>query len=154
MTFKRISVCISGGMDPIHIGHIHYIQEAAKLGDELTVILNSDRFLMNKKGYVFMDFSERKELLESIKGVDRVFQCIDLDDTVCKSLAVLRPDIFCKGGADRGPGQVPEEGVCKEIGIKLLYGVGGVDKPQSSSWLVERAARHFVNDIKLRRGSR
>ena len=150
---KKIHVAISGGFDPLHPGHVRYIQEAAKLGNKLTVILNSDDFLIKKKGYVFMEFNERVEMLMSIKGVDEVFKCIDLDQSVCKTLQVIRPDIFAKGG-DRNLSNIPEAKVCKELGIKMVFGVGGSDKPQSSSWLVEKAARHFVKDIKLRRGAR
>lgn len=137
-------MCISGGFDGLHIGHIRYIRESANLGTKLTVILNTDDFLFKKKGYVFMDFDERKEILESIVGVDEVFKCIDLDNTVCKTLQVIRPDIFCKGG-DRVAGNIPEYKICKELGIKMIFGVGGSDKPQSSSWLVEAAARKIYN---------
>lgn len=141
---KEVHVCISGGMDPLTIGHVRYIQEAAKLGTYLTVILNSDDFLIKKKGYVFMDYNEREEILKSIKGVDVVFKCIDLDNSVCKTLQVIRPDIFAKGG-DRTPGNIPEYKVCKENNIKIEFGIGGSDKPQSSSWLVEKAARRLFN---------
>lgn len=132
---NRKRVCISGGFDPIHVGHIRYIREAAKLGEHLIVILNSDRFLMEKKGYVFMPFDERKEILLNIKGITDVFPCVDLDNTVCKTLQIVRPNIFAKGG-DRVKGNVPEEAVCRECKIRIKYGVGGYDKPQSSSWLV------------------
>jgi D-beta-D-heptose 7-phosphate kinase/D-beta-D-heptose 1-phosphate adenosyltransferase len=137
-------VAISGGFDPLTIGHVRYIQEAAKLGTKLTVILNSDDFLFRKKGYVFMEYNERKEILEAIKGVDEVFKCIDLDDTVRKTLLVLHPDIFAKGG-DRIPSNIPEYKMCTDMGIKMIFGVGGSDKPQSSSWLVEKAAVKLFN---------
>ena len=141
---KPVSVCISGGFDPITVGHIKYIQGAAKLGTNLTIILNSDDFLIKKKGYVFMDYNEREEILRSIKGVNDVFKCIDLDNSVCKTLQVIRPDIFAKGG-DRIPSNIPEYKICKDNGIKMEFGVGGSDKPQSSSWLVEKAARRLFN---------
>jgi D-beta-D-heptose 7-phosphate kinase/D-beta-D-heptose 1-phosphate adenosyltransferase len=150
---SKIHVAISGGFDPLHCGHVRYIQDSARLGGRLTVILNSDDFLIKKKGYVFMDYEERKEMLLSIRGVDEVFKCIDLDSSVCKTLTVLMPDIFAKGG-DRVLQNIPEAKICKELGIKMVFGVGGSDKPSSSSWLVEKAARHFVKNIELRRGSR
>ena len=134
-----VTVAVSGGFDPIHVGHIRYFKEAKKLGDKLVVILNSDQFLKNKKGYIFMPFEERKELLESIKYVDEVVRCIDKDQTVCQTLRKLKPDIFAKGG-DRNLKNIPEKEVCEELGIKMLFGVGG-GKVQSSSWLVDNSIK-------------
>ena len=139
MTKKQITVAISGGFDPPHVGHYRLFKAAKKLGDKLVVILNSDRFLMKKKGYVFMPFKERKEVLESCRWIDAVVRCIDADQTVCRTLAKLRPDIFANGG-DRGKGNVPEADVCKKYGVKMVYGVGG-GKTQSSSWLVAKVRR-------------
>ena len=139
MTKKSITVAISGGFDPPHVGHYRLFKAAKKLGDKLVVILNSDRFLMKKKGYVFMPFKERKEVLESCRWIDKVVRCIDKDQTVCRTLAKLRPDIFANGG-DRGKGNVPEADVCKKYGVKMVYNVGG-GKTQSSSWLVARVRR-------------
>uniref|UniRef100_A0A7C3SR27 Cytidyltransferase n=1 Tax=Dictyoglomus turgidum TaxID=513050 RepID=A0A7C3SR27_9BACT len=133
---RKIIVAVSGGFDPVHVGHIRYFKEAKKLGDKLIVILNSDRFLMKKKGYVFMPFKERKEILESIKWVDKVIPAIDKDQTVCKTLAKLKPDIFAKGG-DRTLENIPEKEVCEKLGIKMVFGVGG-GKIQSSSWLLNK----------------
>ncbi|MEK7122264.1 MAG: adenylyltransferase/cytidyltransferase family protein, partial [Patescibacteria group bacterium] len=69
---KKTVVAVSGGFDPIHIGHVRMIQEARALGDELVVIINNDNWLRTKKGYVFMPQEQRKEIIEHIKGVDRV----------------------------------------------------------------------------------
>ncbi len=141
---KPIIVAVSGGFDPIHIGHIRMFQEAKKLGDELVVILNNDHWLRNKKGFAFMPETERKEIIESIRGVDRVIltdhQPGD-ERSVCRTLRVLKPDIFANGG-DRKPygNPPPEVGVCEELGIKMVYDVGAGGKVQSSSWLISRAA--------------
>lgn len=148
--FKHTIVAISGGFDPVHIGHIRYIQAAARLGKELVVILNTDDFLMHKKGYVFMPFGDRKEILRSIKCVSAVYDCIDTDDSVCKTLAIIKPDIFAKGG-DRRLSNIPEVGTCQKYNIKLVFGVGGSDKPQSSSWLVERIIEKCRRDKNFRR---
>lgn len=134
---RKIVVAVSGGWDPLHVGHVRLFKEAKKLGDKLIVILNSDRFLMKKKGYVFMPHKERKEIIKSIKYVDKVVDCIDKDQTVCKTLVKLKPDIFANGG-DRTSGNIPEEDICERLGIKMVFNVGK-GKIQSSSWLVNKA---------------
>jgi len=135
-TTKIVSiVAVSGGFDPIHIGHIRMIQEATKIG-HVIVILNSDDFLRRKKGYVFMSFEERKEIMESIKGVEQVYKCIDKDDTVIETLRWLKPDYFVNGG-DVVEENNKEKDVCEDIGCKLIYGVGG-EKIQSSSVLISK----------------
>lgn len=128
-------VCVSGGFSPIHIGHIRYFKDAKKLGDKLIVILNTDEFLKTKRGVVFIPYQERKEIIESIKYVDKVVRCIDKDQSVCKTLKSLKPDIFAKGG-DRTLGNIPERAICEELGIEMVFGVGG-GKIQSSSWLLK-----------------
>lgn len=133
---KVKTVAVSGGFDPIHIGHIRMFKEARKLGDKLIVILNSDKFLKEKKGFVFMPFKERKEIIESIRYVDEVTPCFDKDNTVCNTLSSLKPDVFANGG-DRKEGNVPEKPVCDKYNIEMVYNVGG-GKIQSSSWLTDR----------------
>ena len=132
----RKRVALSGGFDPIHVGHVRMIQAAAEMGD-VTVIANSDEWLMRKKGYVFMKYEERQEILNAIKGVYDVVKASDIDDTVCATLLFLRPDIFANGG-DRKEGNVPEYSLCEDMGIEMKFSVGGDDKPQSSSWLIEK----------------
>ena len=135
---KKI-VCVSGGFDPIHIGHVRMIQDAASMGDVI-IIANSDDWLMRKKGYVFMPYKERQEILFAIKGVVDVVEAKDADDTVCKTLEKIKPDIFANGG-DRKEGNVPEYDLCNRLGIEMKFGVGGKDKPQSSSWLVDKVRK-------------
>lgn len=135
-------VCVSGGFDPIHIGHVRMIQEAAKYG-EVVVILNNDNWLRAKKGFVFMPEVERMEIVAALKGVSKVIltghEEFPKDHSVCFELEYLRPDIFCNGG-DRKEGCIPtaEEEVCKRLGIQMLFNVGG-GKIQSSSELVRRS---------------
>lgn len=139
---KKI-VCVSGGFDPIHIGHVRMIQDAAKLG-HVIVIANSDEWLVRKKGYAFMSYEERQEILYAIKGVVDVVEAKDDDNTVCETLRHLNPHIFANGG-DRGDRNTPEMAVCKELDIQMVWGMGGNDKPQSSSWLIN-AVRNFCKD--------
>ena len=137
----KVSI-VSGGFDPIHVGHIELFERARELSDELWVILNSDEFLTNKKGKPFMPFDERKKILKSLRVVDVVIPCIDKDQTVCKTLKKLKKTLaitdtelfFCNGG-DRTSGKnTPEHKLCEEIGIETVYGLG--NKIQSSSWLI------------------
>jgi cytidyltransferase-like protein len=128
-------VCVSGGFDPIHIGHVRMIQDAARFG-KVIVIANSDSWLMRKKGYVFMPYEERQEILYAIKGVVDVYEAKDNDDTVCETLKHINPHIFANGG-DRGDGNTPEMDLCKSMDIQMIWGMGGNDKPQSSSWLID-----------------
>jgi D-beta-D-heptose 7-phosphate kinase/D-beta-D-heptose 1-phosphate adenosyltransferase len=132
------TVCVSGGFDPIHRGHIKMILEASQFGDVI-VIANSDEWLIRKKGKYFMTFEERAEILSAIKGVVKVVKAKDDDGTVCESLRGLKPTYFANGG-DRKDYNTPEGEVCKELGITLLWGVGG-DKIQSSSWLLAESSR-------------
>ena len=129
---KRIMV--SGGFDPIHVGHVRMIQEAAKQGDVI-VVANSDEWLMRKKGYVFMSWEERTEIIKSIRGVSTVSAVDDSDDTVCEAIERLRPDAFANGG-DRKGNNTPEVTLCNHFNIELLWNVGG-GKIQSSSDLVK-----------------
>jgi D-beta-D-heptose 7-phosphate kinase/D-beta-D-heptose 1-phosphate adenosyltransferase len=128
-------VATSGGFDPLHVGHLRLLQEAKKLGDSLCVILNTDEFLMRKKGFIFMPLKERAEILLGLRCVDRVEISIDEDQTVCKTLEKIKPDIFAKGG-DSTEFNVPEKAICEKYGIKLVFGIGG-GKIQSSSWLTK-----------------
>jgi len=132
---KRKIVAISGGFDPVHVGHVRMIREAAKLGDVI-IITNSDEWLKRKKGYVFMPWIERQEILAEFKGVIDVIEAWDEDDTVCKTLERVKPDIFANGG-DRKGNNTPEVELCMDLDIELAWNVGG-DKIQSSSELVEK----------------
>ena len=129
-------IAVSGGFDPVHIGHIRMIQDASRYGDVM-VIINSDDWLMRKKGYVFMPWKERAEIMGNIKGVKIVTQVDDSDGTVCEALKRHRPDAFANGG-DRKTQNTPEMDVCEELGIQMMWAVGGNNKPQSSSWLVNK----------------
>ena len=134
---KKI-VAVSGGFDPIHIGHVRMIREAAALGNELVVILNNDDWLMKKKGFVFMPQEQRKEIIEALSGVSQVYitqhepDCTDM--SVCDALKAIQPHIFANGG-DRFADNIPEAILARELGIELVFNVGQGGKVQSSSWL-------------------
>ena len=150
---KRGVVAVSGGFDPIHIGHICYLQAAAKLGDELVVILNNDHWLKDKKGFEFMPQEERKEILEAITGVTRVVITDHApgeylkDKSVCRALRAVKPDIFANGGDRKPDGDpVPEVAVCEELGIRTVYNGGHGGKIQSSSLLADELIKKKNGD--------
>lgn len=136
---KKTVVAVSGGFDPVHIGHVRMFQKAKKLGDELVVILNNDNWLRKKKGFVFMPQNERKEVLAALASVHRVVltghRPNPKDMSVNAELKKIRPHIFANGG-DKSHKNIPEAPVCKKIGCKMISNVGG-GKIQSSSWLVK-----------------
>jgi D-beta-D-heptose 7-phosphate kinase/D-beta-D-heptose 1-phosphate adenosyltransferase len=140
---KKKQVAISGGFDPVHVGHVRMIQSAAKFGDVI-VICNSDAWLKRKKGYFFMPFTERAEILRAFEGVKDVIEADDDDGSVCETLKVLQPDIFANGG-DRFNTNTPETQTCKKYAIEMLWGVGG-GKIQSSSDLVANMKRVRLDD--------
>lgn len=133
------STLISGGFDPIHPGHIDYIQAASKLGGPLIVVVNGDNFLTEKKGKPFQNLQTRSEIVASIINVDYVipFEAFDPKDmSVCVALEYVRPKIFANGG-DRKEDNIPEYSICDQLGIKMIFGVGGVDKVHSSSEILK-----------------
>ena len=136
MTNSRPTIMVSGGFDPVHIGHIRMILEASVHGDVI-VVANSDDWLFRKKGFVFMEFGERAEILASIKGVIKVSGVDDSDNTVCEAIHRLKPDYFANGG-DRGRNNTPEQTLCGKMDVEMLWGIGGENKANSSSTLIER----------------
>ena len=134
MVLLNEHIVVSGGFDPIHIGHIRMILAASKLG-KVIVVLNSDKWLMRKKGYIFMPWEERAEIIQSINGVEEIVSVDDSDGTVCEALKRLKPAMFGNGG-DRTNKNTPEIALCKELGIKMIWRLGG-RKIQSSTDLVK-----------------
>ena len=126
-----IIVATSGYFNPLHKGHVRLLEEAKSLGDKLIVRVNNDKQVLLKGSKVFMDEQERCAIVKALRCVDEVILSIDTDRTVCKTLEMIKPNIFAKGG-DSIPANVPESKICK-----VVYCVGG-DKIQSSSWLKSR----------------
>jgi len=146
---KKI-VMVSGGFDPVHIGHVRLFQEAKKLGDELVVYINNDNWLRKKKGYVFMPEYDRKEIIEAFEAVDRVIISSHEENTedmsVCMGLIDIKPHVFANGGdRDEKDANNPNSSLYKErqihkkLGIKMIYNVGHGGKIRSSSELVKKS---------------
>ena len=133
---KKPTVIVSGGSDPVHAGHIRMIREAAQYGDVI-VIANSDEWLFRKKGFVYMEFDRRVEILNAIKGVVLVDSVDDSDGTVCKAIRRHTPTYFANGG-DRGKDNTPEQSVCEQLDVELLWAVGGNKALETPKILAKR----------------
>ena len=134
-------VLITGGFDPLHSGHIAYIQSAKKLGDTLVVGVNSDAWLARKKGSAFMSFDERVNIVKNIKDVDFTLEFNDDDGSAKSAIKLARqtwPDhkiIFANGG-DRTDTNIPEMDIA-DVNLQFVFGVGGFNKANSSSWILQ-----------------
>ena len=140
-------VVVSGYFNPIHSGHIDYLESAREIGDYLIVIVNNDKQVELKGSVPFMDERERVKIVSSLRCVNRAVVSIDDDPTVCRSIKKeyhrLQDDPFFIGmafanGGDRKKGGVPEDLLEEELGIRMLYNVGG-KKTQSSSTLIQKS---------------
>ena len=141
MNAKKNMIILSGGFDPIHKGHVRMFKEAS-LNGMVVAGLNSDQWLIRKKGKFFMPFVERKEILESIRYIDLVKSFNDSDDTACSLINKINNEysenynIFFGNGGDRTNQTTPEIKFCNDNNIDLIWGLGG-GKIQSSSELLK-----------------
>ena len=145
-----IVVAVSGGFDPIHIGHVRLFERARALGDKLVVILNNDNWLRAKRHHIFMPDQERKEVIEALRSVDEVVLTGHGPNPsgakamgVSAELASIKPTIFANGGdrdernaADPLSSLYYDIDTCKALGIEMIFNVGDGGKIQSSSWLL------------------
>lgn len=137
---KRV-VLVTGGFDPLHRGHIAYFKSARELGDVLIVGLNSDAWLERKKGIYFMAVEDRRSVVEELRSVDVVIEFNDEDgtakDAINKCLTEFPEDVivFANGG-DRTSSNIPEMDIESDR-LEFVFGVGGEDKKNSSSWILD-----------------
>ena len=139
---KKKGMIVSGYFNPIHKGHIEYLNNAKALSDELFVIVNNDRQRILKGSDEFQEEQERVYIVSNIKSVNHCVLSIDQDRTVCKTIEKIALDFgddyelsFANGG-DQNNKSIPENPICDQLGISLVDGLG--DKIQSSSWLLKK----------------
>ena len=140
---SKLVVLATGGFDPLHTGHIKLFKEAKKLGDFLMVGVNSDAWLTRKKGKPFMPITERKVIVGELRVVDNVLEFDDTDDSACDAiqhiLDISNWDIVFVNGGDRGKENTPElERYADHPRVNFAWGVGGTEKTNSSSWILEK----------------
>ena len=128
----KVVLC-SGGFDPLHDGHLDYLEDANQYG-RVVVALNSDAWLMKKKGRLFMPWSARARLLNALSVVYEVVAVDDEDGTICEALRFMKPDYFANGG-DRLVANPDEHAVCQELHIEELFDIGGPKSRSSSAFL-------------------
>ena len=136
-------VLVTGGFDPLHSGHIAYFKEARKLGKKLVVGVNSDEWLVRKKGSPFLNYNERKTIVEALRVVDRIIEFNDDDGSACDAIEQLLTstdsDIVFANGGDRNNKTTPEYfKYVKDPRVEFAFAVGGEHKQNSSSWILDK----------------
>lgn len=151
MKTKFKVVIVSGYFNPLHVGHIRLLRDAAKLGDYLFVIINNDMQVAIKGSVPFMSAKDRAEIVGSLKFVDETFISVDKNESVSRTLdwcvSALKSMkefdfklIFANGGDRKSKMDIPEKRICEIHGIQMVFGVGG-NKVQSSSKLIKKAIK-------------
>ena len=135
-------VLVSGGFDPIHSGHIKLIKEASEHG-RVVILLNSDQWLRNKKGMEFLPFKEREIIMSALKNVIDVISCGNIDETCIDGIKIAidkykNSRIKFANGGDRDNKTTPESIFCNNNNVELLWGIGGNNKSNSSSWILKK----------------
>ena len=142
---KKKAIIVSGYFNPLHKGHLEYINNAKVLADELIVIVNNDYQRALKKSKEFQLEDERLLIVSNLKAVNKVLLSIDSDRTVCKTIEKIANefgesyDLAFANGGDQNNDTIPERVICDKMGITLLDGLG--DKIQSSSWLLKKIVK-------------
>lgn len=144
------TVIVSGYFNPLHGGHLDMIEAAAKLGDQLIVIVNNDKQQLLKKGKIILDEANRLRLVRALKGVDQVVLSIDDDPTIIKTLEMVAGQhpgdelIFANGGDRDSSKAVPESEICEKYNIKMVFDAGGTIKSDSSTRINQETGHEAV----------
>ncbi len=149
MNMKNVTIALSGAFDPVNVGHIRMFYGAQNFG-KVIIILNSDKWTINKKGFVLMPWNERKEILMSIKGIHDVVPVDDKDGTVCEALKRIKPTVFGNGGF-RTVHNTPERNLCNELQIACVWGIGGGEKDSYSNELIDKIFNVKKNNLQCKK---
>ena len=152
MTKKYDYALVSGGFDPVHIGHLRMFQDAKKLSDDVILLLNNDEWLIKKKGKPFMNQNQRKEILSEFKSVSKVIIQTSTDQSSSKAIEVFvtnnpgKTICYCNGGDRSNIHNIREAEICKKLGVDLQFGIGGKEKIESSSQLT----KNYLGNVEKR----
>ena len=152
MTKKYDYALVSGGFDPVHVGHLRMFQDAKNLSNKVILLLNNDEWLIKKKGKPFMNQNQRKEILDEFKSITEVI--IQTSSDKSSSLAIeefvnKNPNksiCYCNGGDRSNIKNILESVTCKDLGVSLEFGVGGKEKVESSSQLT----KNYLGNVEKR----
>ena len=152
MTKKYDYALVSGGFDPVHVGHLRMFKDAQRLSNNVIILLNNDEWLIKKKGKPFMNQDQRKEILDEFKGISRVIIQTSSDKSSTKAIeefVLKNPNkniCYCNGGDRSNIKNILEADICKKLGVSLEFGVGGENKIESSSQLT----KNYLGNIEKR----
>lgn len=143
---------VSGGFDPVHIGHLKMFQDANKLADKVIILLNNDNWLIKKKGKPFMNQNQRKEILEEFKSISEVIIQTSSEPSSSEAIEEFvkknpnKSICYCNGGDRSNIKNIRESNICKKLKVNLEFGIGGEKKIESSSDLT----KNYLGDIEKR----
>ena len=152
MVKKYDYALVSGGFDPVHVGHLRMFQDAKNLSNKVILLLNNDEWLIKKKGKPFMNQNQRKEILDEFKSIDEVIiqsSSDDSSDHAIEQFAINNQNktiCYCNGGDRSNIKNIREASICKKLGINLEFGVGGEEKIESSSDLT----KNYLGNVEKR----
>ena len=152
MTKKYDYALVSGGFDPVHVGHLRMFKDAKNLSDKVILLLNNDEWLTKKKGKPFMNENQRKEILDEFKSISKVIIQTSSDKSSTKAIeefVLKNPDkniCYCNGGDRSNVKKILEADICKKLGVSLEFGVGGENKIESSSQLT----KNYLGNVEKR----
>lgn len=152
MTKKYDYALVSGGFDPVHVGHLRMFQDASKISDKVILLLNNDEWLIKKKGKPFMNQNQRKEILNEFKSIAKVIIQTSGDKSSSRAIEEFvsnnpnKSICYCNGGDRSNIGNIHESEICKKLGVNLEFGVGGEEKVESSSQLT----KNYLGNIEER----
>ena len=143
---------VSGGFDPVHIGHLRMFRDAARLSNKVILLLNNDEWLIKKKGKPFMNENQRKEILEEFTSITEVIIQSSSEKSSSRAIEEFvinnpyKSICYCNGGDRSNIENIREAKVCKRLGVNLEFGVGGEDKVESSSQLT----KNYLGNVEKR----